>query len=315
LTSAKFGVFLPSYAFQYEKTPQSYFNSLLSLVRECEQLGFHSIWLDDHVMYGGSQILECWTALAALAAATSRIRLGTMVTSNGFRNPALLAKMAATADVISNGRLELGVGAGIQAQEYQAYGYSFPKVAERISRLAETLEIVKLMWTKEKASFNGKYSKISDAICEPKPLQKPYPPIVVGGSGEKLTLKVTAQYADRFDFGYLPSLSEYKRKLGVLQKHCEAIGRSFSNIEKSCWPAGQIFLAANDVEAESKMVQFKPQNVSKQQFESYSFVGSADQFAKALGQYTQLDVSRFMLFFGDLPETSSLKLFAKKFIH
>ena len=132
MTKASFGVFLPFYAFQKETPNSSLFKNLLSIVSECERLGYHSVWLDDHLMYGKTSLLECWTTLSALASATKRIRLGTMVTSAVFRNPALLAKMAATIDIISNGRLELGIGAGVQKEEHIAFGYSFPEPTARI---------------------------------------------------------------------------------------------------------------------------------------------------------------------------------------
>ena len=154
-----------------------------------------------------------------------------MVTCNSFRNPALLAKMAATLDVVSNGRLELGIGAGVQKDEHVAYGMPFPAPRERIARLKESVEIIKKLWTEEKASYEGKYYRVDEAVCEPKPLQKPHPPITIGGSGEKLTLKVAAQHADRFDWGTLP-FEVYKHKLEVLGGHCKSVGRDVREIEK-----------------------------------------------------------------------------------
>jgi len=242
LDEPKFCVFLPFYAFRKQKRTTLLFNQLQEVTLECERLGYYSVLLDDHLMLHKMPILECWTTLSALSSVTENIRLGTMVTCNSFRKPSLLAKMAATVDNISNGRLELGIGAGVQKNEHNAYGFSFPSSKARIERLSEAVEIIKKLWTEEKASYNGKHYTIRDAVCEPKPVQKPYPPITIGGGGEKLTLKVTARHADRYDWGYLPSVEEYKRKLKVLEKHCDAVGRSFNEIEKSCWPAGQIFI-------------------------------------------------------------------------
>ena len=306
-----FGVFLPFYAFKNETQPNMLFNRLRDVVLESERLGYHSVWLDDHLMYGASPMLECWTTLSALASATSTIRLGTMVTSNAFRNPALLAKMTATVDVISGGRLELGVGAGVQKEEHESYGFPFPKLSIRIERLKESVEIIKKMWVQEKASYKGKHYCIADAVCEPKPLQKPRPPITIGGCGEKHTLKVTAQHADRFDFGYLPAIELYKHKLQVLEKYCKLIGRKFGEIEKSCWPAGQILLSENQREFEEQVKRFKPKNISLEDFEKFSFVGSPDECAAKLQPYLDLGVTHFMMFFGDLPETNSLRLFAE----
>jgi F420-dependent oxidoreductase-like protein len=257
-------------------------------------------------------ILECWTTLSALSSVTEKIRLGTMVTCNSFRNPALLAKMAATVDNISNGRLELGIGAGVQKNEHNAYGFSFPSSKDRIERLSEAVEIIKKMWTEEKTSYNGKHYTIRDAVCEPKPVQKPHPPIVIGGGGEKLTLKVTARHADRYDWGYIPAVEEYKRKLKVLEKHCDAVGRSFDEIEKLCWPVGQIFIGEDRKELKKKILQLTPKGVSLEDFMQTSFVGTPEEYMKQLQHYLNLGVTNFMLFFGDLPDLEGLRLFAEK---
>lgn len=287
------------------------FNKLKETVQECEKLGYHSVWLDDHLMLNNMPILECWTTLSALSTATKTIRLGTMVTCNTFRNPALLAKMASTVDNISNGRLELGLGAGIQKNENEAYGFSFPKAKERIQRLGESAEIIKKLWTEQKTCYNGKHYQVTDAVCEPKPVQKPHPPLVIAGAGEKHTLQVTAQHADRFDFGYLPSLDEYKHKLDVLQKHCKAVGRNFSDIERSCWPTGQIFIGENKQELDKKVRQQLPENMSLDDFVKTSFVGTPEGCVNLLEPYIGLGVTHFMLFFGDMPELDGLRLFAK----
>ena len=311
LDKIKFGVFLPFYAFRTEKRASQLFNRLQDVVLECERLGYDSVWLDDHMMLNTMPILECWTTLSALSKATERIRLGTMVTCNSFRNPGLLTKMAATFDNVSDGRLELGVGAGVQKSEHNAYGFSFPSSKARIERLNEAVAIIKKLWTEEKASYSGKHYRIIDAVCEPKPAQKPHPPIIVGGGGEKLTLRVTAQHADRYDWGYIPSIEQYRRKLNVLEKHCEAVGRRFDEIEKSCWPAGQIFIGADIDEMVSQWV---PKGVSLEDFMQTSFVGTPEDYIKLLQPYASLGVTQFMLFFGDLPSLDGLRLFAEKVV-
>jgi len=288
------------------------FACLRKTVLECERLGFHSVWIDDHLMYGQTPILECWSTLAALSSVTNDIRLGTMVTSVAFRNPTILAKAAATVDAISNGRLELGLGAGVQKEEHEAYGYTFPAASARITRLEEAVEIIKAMWTQEKTSYKGKYYSVKGAICEPKPLQKPRPPITIGGSGEKITLKVTARHADRADFGYLPTIELYKNKLAVLENQCNAIGRSFAEIEKSCWPAGQIILGDSKHDLEVKINNLKPEDVGRKEYEKYTFAGTPESFLDSLHPYQKLGVTHFMLSFAELPETSSLEVLAKQ---
>jgi F420-dependent oxidoreductase-like protein len=312
LSKLRFGVFLPFYAFEAEEgKSSSYFDSIRDVVLECERLGYHSVWLDDHLMFGKRPVLECWTTLSALSSVTAKIRLGTMVLCNSFRQPSLLAKMAATLDVISNGRLEFGIGAGVQESEHTAYGMSFPRPSVRIDRMKEAVEIIGKLWTEEKASYAGKYYRLSEAVCEPKPVQKPHPPITIGGSGEKLTLKVTAQYADRFDWGYIPSLVSYKRKLRVLEGRCRAVGRDFQEIEKSCWLGGQIFTASNREELEEKVSQRKPKNVSLRDFRKLNLAVTPDECTRRIQQYASLGVAHFMLFFGDLPSMSGLRLFAE----
>ena len=312
MSKVNFGVFLPFYAFEFgEKNSTSpLFNRVRDVVLECERLGYHSVWLDDHLMFGKRPILECWTTLAVLSSLTTKIRLGTMVLCSSFRNPALLAKMTATLDVISGGRLEFGIGAGVQKEEHIAYGIPFPNARIRIERMKEAVEILKKMWTEEKTSYKGKHYKINEAICEPKPLQKPHPPITIGGSGEKLTLKVTAQYADRYDFGYLPSLELYKHKLEVLENYCRAVGRDPQEIEKSCWPGGQVLIVRGQKELGEKLLQCKPKRITIDDFEKLNLVGTPDDCLKKLQPYADLGVTHFMLFFGDLPSLDGLRLFA-----
>jgi alkanesulfonate monooxygenase SsuD/methylene tetrahydromethanopterin reductase-like flavin-dependent oxidoreductase (luciferase family) len=266
-------------------------------------------------MFNKIPILECWTTLSALSAATKKIRLGTMVTCNSFRNPALLAKMAATLDNISNGRLELGIGAGVQKSEHDAYGFSFPSPRVRIERLNEAVELIKKMWTEDTTHYNGTYYNILDAACEPKPIQKPHPPIVVCGAGEKLTLKVTARHADRYDWSYLPSFEEYERKLKILEKHCKKVGRSLDDIEKSCWPAGQTFIGDTKKELKKKVMNLLPKGASLEEFMQTNFVGSADDYLQSIQKYIELGVTYFMVFFGDLPELKGLNFFSEKVVN
>jgi F420-dependent oxidoreductase-like protein len=307
----KFGVFLPFYAFQTQN-PTAHYQQLLDLVLECERLNYDSIWLDDHLMYDHWPILESWTTLSALAAKTNRIRLGTMVSCISHRNPTLIAKSAATLDTISNGRLDLGIGAGAQEKEHTAYGFGFPKLGERVEILGEALEVITQLWRKDKTSYQSKYYTLEDAVCEPKPLQKPNPPIIIGGNGEKL-LKVTARYADRFDWGNL-SIESYQNKLGILEKNCKEMGRDFSKIEKSCWPAGQVLIAENQKELSAKVKEAKPNGMTLTAFNKSTLVGAPEEFIEPLHAYLDLGVTYFMLYFADLPKVDSLKLFAEKIL-
>jgi alkanesulfonate monooxygenase SsuD/methylene tetrahydromethanopterin reductase-like flavin-dependent oxidoreductase (luciferase family) len=176
------------------------------------------------------------------------------------------------------------------------------------------VEIIKKMWTEKKVNYNGKYYKIKDAICEPKPVQKPHPPIIIGGAGEKLILKVTAKHANMFDWGYLYSLEGYKQKLKVLAEHCKIVDRSFCDIKKSCWPFGQIFIVDNKKDLKNRVNQLIPKGVCLKDFLKSNFFGTPENCIKVLKDYINLEVKHFMLFFGDLPDLKGLNLFAEKVI-
>jgi alkanesulfonate monooxygenase SsuD/methylene tetrahydromethanopterin reductase-like flavin-dependent oxidoreductase (luciferase family) len=313
LGKLKFGVFLPFYAFQ-TKTPNEYYELLKTIVLECERLDYDSIWLDDHLMYNNWSILEPWITLSALSSLTRKIRLGTMVTCIAHRDPALLAKTSATLDVLSKGRLEFGVGAGCQEAEHLAYGYGFPKPSVRIENLGEALEVITRLWTQKIANYQGKHYILKDAVCEPKPLQKPHPPITVGGGGEKQTMKITAKYANRFDWGSLSSADEYKRKLEFLQEQCNAIGRDYGEIELSCWPGGQVLIAQNQKRVEEMISIHKPESLPMDEFKKGNLSGTPNECRDQLQIYVDLGVTYFMLYFADLPSIDGLKLFSEEVI-
>jgi F420-dependent oxidoreductase-like protein len=215
---------------------------------------FEHAWLFDHFAPIHSDVdgpcLEGWTLLAAYAALTKRIRVGLMVTGNTYRHPAVLAKIAATVDVISNGRLDFGIGAGWNEYEHASMGIPLYRPGERIRRLGEACEIVKRLFTQHLTDFDGRYYQLKEARCEPKPVQKPYPPFVIGGSGEQLTLRVVAQYADVWNFAGGP-VETFRQKSATLQEHCRTIGRDFSEIQLSV----QVPVTYDDLDATVKAVQ------------------------------------------------------------
>jgi F420-dependent oxidoreductase-like protein len=209
---------------------------LRALAQTAEQLGYHSLWLYDHFRNFPSSdfdpILEPWTLMSVLAASTATIRIGTLVLCQAFRPPALLAKMAATLDVLSGGRLEFGYGAGWHQEEFTGYGYDFPPIATRIRQMEEGLTVIKKLWTEARPSWNGRFHRIEDAVCEPKPVQRPHPPITIGGGGEQLLLRAVARHADTWNY-VAASLPEYEQKARVLAAHCQAIGRDPQTIDRS----------------------------------------------------------------------------------
>ncbi len=284
---------------------------------EADRLGFHSGWLFDHLfelpLLGASHepCLEAWTLLSALSKETTRLRLGITCLCVSYRNPALLAKMSSTLDVISGGRFELGIGAGWAKTEHESYGIRFDRPRERVEKLEEAVTIVKKMWTEENPSFQGKYYSIGGAVCEPKPLQKPRPPIWIGGGGEKYTLKAVAKLADGCNFIGL-SLDEYRHKLNVLAEHCDMVGRKIGDVRKS-WQ-GSVIIGQTNTEVDGK-IQLTTQvgSVSRDDFRSRAITGTPEECAQRLGEYLDIGVDRFMLSFPEADsDLASLKLFAEE---
>jgi F420-dependent oxidoreductase-like protein len=213
------------------------YDDLVRVWREADaEPVFEHAWLFDHFLPLGSDptgpCLEGWTLLAALAAETQRVRLGIMVTGNTYRHPAVLANMAATVDHISHGRLDFGIGAGWYELEHRSYGLPLYAPGERIRRLGEACEVIRRLWTQETTDFHGAYYHLQAARCEPKPAQQPHPPVVIGGHGERLTLRVVAQQADIWNT--VPdTVEEYQQKCAALETHCAAVGRDPTAIERS----------------------------------------------------------------------------------
>jgi F420-dependent oxidoreductase-like protein len=224
--------------FGFKTAPQfTTYDDILRVWLEADTVpSLEHAWAFDHFIPLGPDPtgpqLEGWTLLGALAARTERLRLGLMVTGNIYRHPAVLANIGATVDQISHGRLDFGIGAGWNELECGMYGIPLYKPGERIRRLGEACEVVKLLWTETVANFDGKYYQLKDARCEPKPVQKPYPPFVIGGGGEQLTLRVVAKYADVWNF-VGGGIDAFRHKSEVLNGHCAEIGRDPATIERS----------------------------------------------------------------------------------
>jgi F420-dependent oxidoreductase-like protein len=227
-----FGFQIPNFTFG--GADGEIFGRVVELATTAEGAGFESLWVMDHfyqlpALGGGTQpMLESYTLLGALAASTSKARLGTLVTGVTYRNPAMLAKQVTTLDVISGGRAILGIGAAWHDTEHEAMGFDFPPVKERMDRLEEAVQICRAMFTQETPSFDGKYYRVHDVHNVPRPLQAGGPPIMIGGSGEKRTLKLVAKYADLCNVS--GDAATVHHKLGVLREHCATVGRDPSEI-------------------------------------------------------------------------------------
>jgi F420-dependent oxidoreductase-like protein len=272
----------------------------------CEKSGYHSFWLVDHFWAPGMpelDQLEALTMMSALAARTEKLRIGTLVLCNSFRNPALLAKSLTTIDQISDGRLEVGIGAGWMDEEYRGYGYEFPEISVRLKQLEEGLQILKLMFTESKPSFTGEYYSINEAYNNPKPVQTPHPPITIGGSGEKVLLKLVAKYADRWNCpgGY----DNFEHKFNVLKEHCKAIGRNLAEINIS--EQLLICIGYNDAEVEEK---WKMPEMLKP-FAITGIKGTPTQVVEQLKDRVKMGITTFTIFFSDFAPPATIELFAQ----
>jgi len=216
--------------------PEEKYEAMTRAAKEADRLGYDSIWLFDHFHTVPTPELEttfeCFTSLAGLARDTHHVKLGQMATCNGYRNPALLAKMGSTIDVMSHGRFLLGFGAGWYEHEFRAYGYGYPDTRERMARFREATEIIHRMWTENYPTFSGKYYTIDKPINEPKGVQKPHPPLWLAGSGEKVTLKLVAQWGDGCNIQSNDTLV-LRHKLDVLRQHCTTFNRNFDDLSRS----------------------------------------------------------------------------------
>jgi alkanesulfonate monooxygenase SsuD/methylene tetrahydromethanopterin reductase-like flavin-dependent oxidoreductase (luciferase family) len=274
-----------------------------------EGLDFDGVAVPDHVMTGTGPTTECFVTLAAIARETEDVYLYPKTVNNHFRNPALLAKQAATLDAVSDGRLKLGMGAGWKESEARAYGYDWPDAPTRLRMLEESIRMLKRLWTEETVSFDGDYYTLDEAMCRPHPVRDPHPPIMVGGGGESFTLRITAQYADSWNFWGPPEVMQHK--LDVLERHCEGYGRPFGEIERS-WFA-RCLLREDEAELDALLDEhfprFKPENVAEGEF---PLVGTPEQVRERLATFVEMGFGEVVVEFVDFPETTSAELFAEE---
>jgi len=315
----KIGLFVPQ-GWRLDLPPEvpstEQWKLMVNVAVKAEELGFDSLWIFDHFHtvpkpLKGRSVFEAWTTLTALAILTKKIRLGTLVTCILYRYPTVLAKIVANVDVISNGRVEFGVGACWYEHEFKGYGIQFPRPARRIKMLDEALQVIKLMWTKDEVHFKGKYFKLEGALNDPKPVQVPHPPILIGGAGERLTLRVVAKHANKYHVWGTPEY--YKRKLEVLKKHCEAIGRRFEDITKV--HDGIVIIGRDESEIKRKIKEFeyfKLSGVTYEGLKKSQYVGTSEEIIEKVAQYVDLGVEEFIFYFPDAYTIRPIESFAEK---
>jgi F420-dependent oxidoreductase-like protein len=305
----KFGLQHPNFSFDGEGA--EVVEKLRSLAQRAERLGFDSFWVMDHfhqIQYVGQSkepLLEGWTTQAVVAGLTEKIKLGTLVTGIVYRHPSVLAKIGATLDVLSKGRLFMGIGAAWNVEEARAYGIPFPPVGERMRRLEEAAQIIIKMWTEERASFNGKFYQLSDAYCNPKPIQKPRPPIMIGGSGERRTLKIVAKYGDACNiFGSVETL---RHKLGVLREHCRSVGRDYNSILKTK-------LAHVVIDKDREKVTEAIKGLSEDRRREYAIYGTPEEVRKQIEAFRDVEIEYLIVNLEPDRELQALDLFASEVV-
>jgi F420-dependent oxidoreductase-like protein len=307
----KFGIHNSSWADTGD--PVEIFEAVKAKAQWAEDRGFVWFSVMDHMIQiprvgaPDDPVLEGWAVLTALAAVTSRIRIATLCTAVSYRNPAHLAKFAATVDLISRGRMTLGIGAGFFEQEYRQYGWVFPpKPATRIRQMEEAIELILKMWTEPRTTFHGRYFQVEDAILEPKPVQRPHPPVLIAGSGEQLTLRAVARLGDACNF-VGSDIAGTRHKLSVLRAHCEAVGRDFDKIEKThiqTW-----FLGRTDAAVAAKRAEHERRSAREP---SPGFVGAVSEAIDRIGQYQDTGIQ--LLIIGDRNDQESRELFASEVV-
>ncbi len=308
---AKFGFVIPQGALNdlNPTTPDKQFQTIREVAKEGESLGFDSGWLVDHLQpipSSNGSCFEGWSLISALFVEIKRMRLGHLVSCNLFRHPSYLAKISSVVDVMSSGRLEFGIGAGWHEEECRAYGIPFPSAQERVQRLGEALQIIRKMWSGDNVDFEGKFYKLRGAINEPKPLQKPHPPILIGGN-KKQVLGLVARYADKWN----PNcpIVAFPEKLKMLREICGTVGRDFDSIEKT--------YSLNTIVADDDKARLLEDKIKTMHL-LYDFdagvVGTPERCLKTIQGLYALGVTYFIFILPNVVEIEPLKVLAKEVI-
>ena len=304
-----------------------HWGTMVDVAKIIESSGYESLWVYDHfhtVPVPTQEVTyEAWTLMSALAVVTDTVRLGQMCTCNSYRPPAYLAKVAASIDAISNGRVEMGIGAGWYEHEYKGYGYPFDKPSVRIGRLREAVEIMQALWTEDEVSYDGKHYQLDGAICQPKPVQDPHIPLWIAGGGEQLTLNVAARHAQYTNFGGA-SPDEFVHKSEVLRGHCDDVGRDFAEITRTV--NFNVICGETESEVQERLdwtkAHFTPyvgeersERMLENNFLDQGMAGTPEQLVEALSRWGDAGMEYAIVYFPDAAyDTSGLELFARTVI-
>ncbi len=293
--------------------PENQWDTILKASKQIEDLNYESVWVYDHFHTVPSPTqdptFECWSLMAALSQVTEKVRIGQMCTCNSYRNPAYLTKVASTIDSMSGGRLEFAIGAGWYDQEYKAYGYDYPTAGVRLKMLEEALQIYIAMTTKDKASFNGEYYSINNAINQPKPLQKPYPPLWVCGGGEKVTLKLLAKYGDYGNWDV--DVDGFISKSKILKNHCEQQNRDYSEIKKTLHT--NVIIGENENDLNDKLNRISEvTGIPKEMYIDKPLIGTVDKVFNTIDEFKSVECAYIIAYVPDIVWGNSLEILSEK---
>ncbi|HEV7204507.1 MAG TPA: LLM class F420-dependent oxidoreductase [Jatrophihabitans sp.] len=321
----RFGLFIPQ-GWRLDLAgidPAQQWATMSRLAARAEAGPFESIWVYDHFhtvpVPTDEATHEAWTLMAAFAATTSRVRLGQMCTCMGYRNPAYLAKVAATIDVISGGRVEMGIGGGWYEHEWNAYGYGFPGAGERLGMLDEGVQIMRQLWTEGRATFDGKHYRVDGAISRPLPLQDGGIPLWIAGGGEKKTLRIAAKYAQYTNFD--PVLENFRHKSEVLARHCRDVGTDFDAITRSA--NYNVIIGETEKDVQDKLAWFRahyepllPAEQVERNLANLAngpLVGTPELIVERLREAEKIGMSYAITYFADAAyDLSSIELFTTR---
>ena len=293
--------------------PEQQWDTIIEASARIEKLNYASVWVYDHFHTVPSPTqdptFECWSLMAALSQVTENVRIGQMCTCNSYRNPAYLTKVASTIDSMSGGRLEFAIGAGWYDQEYKAYGYDYPSAGVRLKMLEEALQIYIAMTTQDKASFEGNYYKIKDAINQPKPLQKPYPPLWVCGGGEKVTLKLLAKYGDYGNWDV--DVEGFVHKSKILKTHCEEQNRNYSDIKKTLHT--NVIIGNNEKDLNAKINKIVDvTGIPKEMYIDRPLVGVKEKVFDTIDEFSSVECEYLIAYIPDIVWGDTLEILSEK---
>jgi F420-dependent oxidoreductase-like protein len=312
----KFSIFLPTgFAQEFARIPDPVvaYERLVEMAKLADEAGYETLLAPDHLTTippSHEIVLEAWSLITGLARETSRVRIGQLVTGNGYRNPALQAKMASTVDVMSHGRLTFGIGAGWWEPDYVGYGYEFGTPAERLRHLGEAVQVILALWTEKEATFEGRYYQVRGAVNEPKGVQTPHIPLMIAGGGEKVTLRLVARYGDACNIMGSPELVEHK--YAVLRKHCEEVGRDYDAINRTA--ATVVIIRDTDDEARA-LVPPGAEFAYPGDLGSYGLIGTVGTVKQRIAAFEAAGVQELIVNFQDPTSLDQVAQFADLFIN